>query len=378
MTSWVTIASAELKRQQTCALILVTRTSGSTPREAGARMVVNDTQQWGTIGGGQLEFQAVARARELLRQGLPAAPQADCARLDTVRLGPALGQCCGGTVELLTQTFGPEALPMLDLQQEKHRRGEPHLPVVIVDGSLEPHAAGTGGRNGLPLRRMLVTAASFSDEPATYDDLCEVDRQTVRAAQELLFQQRTTGGPAGPRWLSAPQGCSRWALADPPSGTGINLVLFGAGHVAHALIHTLQPLAWPTTWVDARDGAFPEQVPAHVNAEHTDAPEQLVDEAPTNSYFLVMTHDHQLDYQLCERILRRGDYRYCGLIGSKTKRTKFEQRMRARGLTDSVLSSLVCPIGLPGLGGKAPAEVAIAVAAQLLQLHTQSLREAAT
>ena len=86
-----------------------------------------------------------------------------------------------------------------------------------------------------------------------------------------------------------------------------------------------------------------------------------------------MTHSHRLDRDLVEAILRRGDFAYCGLIGSRTKRRRFESRLEAKGLSEELLSRLTCPIGIPGITGKRPAEIAVAVAAQLLQLHEQAL-----
>jgi xanthine dehydrogenase accessory factor len=93
-----------------------------------------------------------------------------------------------------------------------------------------------------------------------------------------------------------------------------------------------------------------------------------VDRAPAGAAFLVMTHSHALDLALCERILRRNDFAYCGLIGSATKRAKFTKRFKARGLPDDVIERLVCPIGIPELPGKHPGEIAVAVAAQLLMM----------
>ncbi|MCB1806476.1 MAG: XdhC family protein, partial [Candidatus Competibacteraceae bacterium] len=105
-----------------------------------------------------------------------------------------------------------------------------------------------------------------------------------------------------------------------------------------------------------------------------DAPELEADDAPAGSYVLVMTHSHPLDQAICERFLRRGGYRYLGLIGSASKKRKFEQRLRRAGISAEQWATLTCPIGIAGIDGKQPAEIAIAVAAQLLQLrHTAAV-----
>ena len=90
---------------------------------------------------------------------------------------------------------------------------------------------------------------------------------------------------------------------------------------------------------------------------------------PSGSCYLVMTHSHALDYAICERILIRQDAAYCGLIGSVSKRRRFEKRYRAQGLPDAVIESLVCPIGVAGIQGKKPAEIAVAAAADVLRSH---------
>jgi xanthine dehydrogenase accessory factor len=95
-------------------------------------------------------------------------------------------------------------------------------------------------------------------------------------------------------------------------------------------------------------------------------PELAVDDAPAGSYFLVMTHSHPLDQDICEAVLRRGDAAYLGLIGSKTKKAQFLKRLKAKGLSQEKLNELTCPIGLTGITGKAPAVIAASVAADLL------------
>ena len=96
---------------------------------------------------------------------------------------------------------------------------------------------------------------------------------------------------------------------------------------------------------------------------------------PPSSFYLVMTHSHPLDFDICDRILRRGDAAYCGLIGSLTKRRRFEKRLRQQGLPQTAIEQLVCPIGVAGISGKKPAEIAIAAAAEILRAHEKSLQQ---
>jgi xanthine dehydrogenase accessory factor len=145
-----------------------------------------------------------------------------------------------------------------------------------------------------------------------------------------------------------------------------HLMLFGAGHVGTAIVHAMANLPCHVTWIDEREDMFPQTLPANVKIEITDTPEALVDAAPAEMSFLVMTHSHALDQLLSERILRRAKTGWFGLIGSKTKRMQFEHRLRERGIPSERLADMVCPIGIPGITGKSPAVIAIAVCAQLL------------
>jgi len=149
----------------------------------------------------------------------------------------------------------------------------------------------------------------------------------------------------------------------------MHIVLFGAGHVGHALAQLLGHLPCVVQWVDERDELFPDETPPNVQTEATDTPAAIVDRAPAGAYFIVMTHNHALDFELTQRILRRRDFAWFGLIGSQTKRVKFERRLIARGFARERLAEMVCPIGVPGIVDKAPASIAVAVAAQLMQMR---------
>ena len=156
----------------------------------------------------------------------------------------------------------------------------------------------------------------------------------------------------------------------------LHVVLFGAGHVGHALVTLLGALPCVVEWVDSRDECFPDETPANVQIEVTDTPEAVIDAAPPGSCFLVMTHNHALDFALAERIMRRRDFAYFGMIGSKTKRVKFERRLIERGVEPERLRAMICPIGVPGIVDKAPASIAVAVGAQLMQVRSEATKVA--
>jgi xanthine dehydrogenase accessory factor len=129
----------------------------------------------------------------------------------------------------------------------------------------------------------------------------------------------------------------------------------------------LAPLPFAVRWIDGRADAFPAHVPANARPIRVPDPPAEVDAASPGALVLVMTHDHALDLAVTAAALRRSDLPFVGLIGSSTKRARFERRFREIGLSPARVAALRCPIGLPGIVGKEPAVIAASVAAQLLR-----------
>ncbi|TFW32460.1 xanthine dehydrogenase accessory protein XdhC [Massilia horti] len=299
-------------------LVTVAMVEGSGPREPGAKMLVSADALNGTIGGGHLELRAIAIARDMLKDGQPR-------RLERFALGPSLGQCCGGVVHLAFELLEPAHAALL----ARHRH-EDVWRLSALDGA--PHTA-------------------LFDANA---------RQLAGEGAPMFARHRGTH-------VMQEQDGRRW-LVDPVTPPGAHLMLFGAGHVGAAIVRALADLPCRVTWVDERDEQFPASVPANVSVEATDMPEALAARAPAGTCFLVMTHSHALDQRLADAILSRPGADWFGLIGSHTKRKQFEHRLRARGIDPARIDGMVCPIGVPGIAGKAPAVIAASVAAQLLQL----------
>jgi xanthine dehydrogenase accessory factor len=323
---WVEAAAAYLFKHTAVARVTVVSLRGSAPREPGASMLVDLDGTLGTIGGGRLEWQAIQAARELLRDR-SAAP----VRIDDLILGPDLGQCCGGRVELWIERLTRGDLPWLR-EAARRLRGAGGVSIATeVSGRVASHRVLPLGQGvaGLDLRRS--------------------------AADNLTPRHSTAGNVT---------------LLETLRPKRLPLSVFGAGHVGQALIQLLSPLdLFDVTWVDSRPGLPPLGLPDCVTAQACATPTDLVGTAPPGAHYVVLTHDHALDYELCRLILARGDAGWLGLIGSASKSARFRSRLLREGIGAERLSTLNCPIGIAGIASKLPAAIAIAIAAQLLQQH---------
>ena len=146
------------------------------------------------------------------------------------------------------------------------------------------------------------------------------------------------------------------------------LQLYGAGHVGRAIARLLEGIDCQVQWIDERAEQFPDTaVLPHIERVCVEPVEAEVAAAPSGAYYLVLTHSHDLDLAITHAILKRGDFGFLGLIGSRTKRARFEHRLGERGIGPALLERLTCPIGVPGIEGKEPEVIAVAVVAQLLQ-----------
>jgi xanthine dehydrogenase accessory factor len=343
MTGWL---DAVLSARRGCALVTLAAARGSTPREAGTKMAVGEDFVAGSIGGGHLEYRSIAIARELLAVPALASP-----RLQRFPLGASLGQCCGGVATVLIERVDAATDGCLRALAQHLAAATPAVLATVVEGA----APG----------KLVVTATGIAG--AIPDATLET--AAVTEARALLAT-----AAADPRLFAPPRAgaASPLLLLEPQRDSTFPVIVFGAGHVGRALVATLSRLRTRIVWVDARAEAFPAAVPINVTVEVTDAPEAIVAAAPPGAHFLVLTHSHDLDFGLTEGILERGDFAYLGLIGSTAKRNSFERRLAQRGVAESLYRRVTCPIGIPGIAGKDPEAIAIAVAAELLRLRSRA------
>ena len=170
--------------------------------------------------------------------------------------------------------------------------------------------------------------------------------------------------PLGPA-LGQCCGGATTVLFEPIRPPGWTVGLFGAGHVGRAVARLLGDLPCRLLWFDGRPDVFPEPVASNTRLRRSTLPADVTG-LPSGTTVLIMTHDHGIDFALTEAALARDDLAFVGTIGSDTKRARFLNRLRRAGHAAPMLERLHCPVGLPGVGSKLPAEIAIAIAAQIL------------
>ena len=297
MTLFRELLSA-IERAEPCVWVTVSEVRGSAPREVGAGMLVTANSLYGTIGGGHLEQKALELARERLHLAQSSATRRH------YPLGPALGQCCGGAVDLLFRPLDASAAPWVAALSAAERIGGEVVLSTLLD-------AGAGH--------------------TTLGDAAAVGAAVTRH----------TFNP--------------WRVW-----------VFGAGHVGRALAQVFGSLPCDFTWVDSRDEQYPARVSANVIVLQSDHPADEVRAISPGADVLVLTHSHVLDMEIVRALLARDDLGYVGMIGSATKAALFRRRLGARGVPAHAIARLTCPIGSPLAGDKHPGSIAVGVAAELL------------
>ena len=276
-------------------------------------MIVSQARCWGTIGGGELEHQCQQRARHILSTA--SAPPAE---LRNFPLGSNCGQCCGGVVDVLFEQVQKQPSTW---QRQAMDALENNSSAVIATP-----LPGAGSAQPQTTVMKIDPGANLSED--FLDKSCLIER------------------------------------ISPPA---THIALFGAGHVGQAVVNALAGLDCQITWVDSRPEFAPPEARSNVDWLCVADPARLANNLPAGSLCLVMTHSHALDFDICAQLLVRQDIKFCGLIGSASKRARFERRFKQAGLDTAVIDRLTCPIGIAGINGKLPAEIAVSVAAQILQ-----------
>lgn len=334
MNEWIDELSDLSAANEAVVMVTIAGLRGSAPREVGAKMLVTEHETIGTIGGGQLEHQCTRIAVGMLGGN-------ECSAIRNFPLGSAMGQCCGGVVDVLFEPLAGGLPGWLRDLRSLHGQREKAALLSQIGGDhksvLAPQHMPELDPGILPvaIQEQALAMLAKDEDSARLDD-----------------------------WF-----------VDTIIASDFNIAVFGAGHVGTAVVAALSGLDCNIRWVDSRRNIF-RGTANNVRAIEAADPALEVAAMPPGSLYLVMTHNHALDFEVCDRILRRRDAAYCGLIGSKSKRRRFEKRFRQQGMPAHLLEFLTCPIGVDGIAGKKPAEIAVAAAAEVLQAYERAAGDA--
>ncbi len=246
----------------------IVKTIGSSPRNEDTEMFISDLGSFGTIGGGQLEYMVIDHSRKMLTENI----KKDILKIP---LGPKIGQCCGGNVE---------------------------VSLVIMSKKTKS-----------------LTLNSFNENYKTLP----------------------------------------------------HVYVMGSGHVGRALALQLQHLPVKCILIDSRSYEL-AKCDADVEKRLSAIPEIDIKSSPAGSAYIILSHDHALDFILTAAALERNDANYVGMIGSKTKKTKFK-RWYESNYDNTSIENLTCPIGSGRNHDKRPSVIASFVTAEVIDLLTSNI-----
>ena len=291
-----------IKSHGKIARVLILKTFGSAPRDEGTTMLIWGSGQFGTIGGGELEYQVTRLAKKIIVDNKGS-------KIKKFSLGPDMGQCCGGAVELLIEILDETKVKFLSVNDGFFAR-----PVFNDEKSLNVLALIKSYRNkSVPIKTLFKDGWLF--EPVTKE-------------KELIW-------------------------------------IYGAGHVGTAIANILSQLnQFSVTCIDTSQNRYPDDFPKTVEKLITKNPAKIVKYASPKTHHLILTYSHALDLEICHQLLQQ-NFASAGLIGSKTKWARFKKRLNGLGYTFEQINRIICPIGDPSFG-KSPYEIAIGVASLLL------------
>jgi xanthine dehydrogenase accessory factor len=291
-----------IKSHGKIARVLILKTFGSAPRDEGTTMLIWGSGQFGTIGGGELEYQVTRLAKKIIVDNKGS-------KIKKFSLGPDMGQCCGGAVELLIEILDETKVKFLSVNDGFFAR-----PVFNDEKSLNVLALIKSYRNkSVPIKTLFKDGWLF--EPVTKE-------------KELIW-------------------------------------IYGAGHVGTAIANILSQLSqFSVTCIDTSQNRYPDDFPKTVEKLITKNPAKIVKYASPKTHHLILTYSHALDLEICHQLLQQ-NFASAGLIGSKTKWARFKKRLNGLGYTFEQINRIICPIGDPSFG-KFPYEIAIGVASLLL------------
>jgi len=350
--TWLNSFKKAITLYNGCVLLTVIETKGSTPCSVGDKIIFSNKQStFGSIGGGNLEFQALTLAQVLLEK------DANSTHLEKYPLGATLGQCCGGYVKVMFESFVNSSSQLkkknswLETVSDLIEKQQDFVVATIIDNQTDKLNSG----------KKFIYTANSDKSPSRDSDLNGKIRD---GAYNLLSENDS---PTIVQYQSTSESFVEVCYEKVSSTELQSVAIFGAGHISRALMPILIKLPIRIYWIDDRAQQFEQYQgdTSQINIICDDFISGLAD-LPDETYCLVITYSHQMDFDICEKIISRNSFTYLGMIGSRIKGNKFRDRLLKKGYSKEIVEKFICPIGAKQKFLKSPTAIAVTIAMDLL------------
>ena len=348
---WLSSFKKAIALNNGCVLLTVIETKGSTPCSVGDKIIFSNKQlTFGSIGGGNLEFQALTLAKDLLNK------DTNATHLEKYPLGATLGQCCGGYVKVMFESFVNSSTQLkkknswLETVSDLIEKQQDFVVATIIDNQTDKRNSG---------KKFIYTANS--DKSPSNNNLTS---KISAGAYNLLS---TNDSPTIAQYQNSSESLIEVCYEKVNNTELQSVAIFGAGHISRALMPILTKLPIRIYWIDDRAEQFEQYQgdAGQINIICDDFISGLAD-LPEETYCLVITYSHKMDFDICEKIISRNSFTYLGMIGSRIKGNKFRDRLLQKGYTKETVDKFICPIGAKQKFLKSPTAIAVTIAMDLL------------
>ena len=346
--TWLNSFKKAITQNNGCVMLTVIETKGSTPCSVGDKIIFSNKQStFGSIGGGNLEFQALTLAQDLLNK------ETNVTHLEKYPLGATLGQCCGGYVKVMFERFVNDSAKLenknswLVTISDLIERQQDFVVATIIDNQ----------NSG---KKFFYTDNS-DNSPSSDSDL----RSKISDGAYNLFSANDS--PTIVQYQSTPDSLIEVCYEKVNYTEIQSVAIFGAGHISRALMPILTKLPIRIYWIDDRAEQF-EHYQGDTSQINIICDDYLsgLEDLPDETYCLVITYSHQMDFDICDKIISRDSFSYLGMIGSRIKGNKFRDRLLQKGYPKETVDKFICPIGAKQKFLKSPTAIAVTIAMDLL------------
>ena len=348
MNSWLKPVKTASALNNGFVLLTIISTKGSTPCSNGDKIVFSGAESvFGSIGGGNLEFKALSFAEELLSLN------SNGTYLKKYPLGASLGQCCGGYVNVMFESFieADATNSWIKIVSNLIQDNEDFIVATIVDSNSEIEFSS---------KKFVYLDGNLSPN---IDDK-KISSLITKSAKDLLL---LSDSPTIVQFENQSGALTEVCFEKLLTSEFQPVVVFGAGHISRALMPILINLPIKIYWVDDRAEQFDKYQgeTSQINIICDDFVQSIPD-LPNNSYCLVISYSHQIDFEICEKMIIQNNFSYLGMIGSEIKGKKFRERFQQKKYPEEVINKFICPIGDKQKFLKSPAAIAVTIAMDLI------------